>query len=89
MRAEDPLSGSVPDASRHVRVSITQDLADLIRAGGEQNFAAGRQHVLDPAPDVRNDGVEHEAASNSRTLGLQPAATMSERVTFSVYRLAA
>ena len=33
-------------------------------------------------------GVAHAAASNSRTLGDQPAATMSARVTLSVKRCA-
>ena len=33
-------------------------------------------------------GVPQAAASNSRTLGEQPAATMSARVTFSVKRCA-
>jgi hypothetical protein len=34
-------------------------------------------------------GTPHAAASNSRTLGDQPARTMSARVTFSVKRCAA
>ena len=53
---------------------------------GDQDRSPSRNSVSSPGQRSLMIGVPQAAASNSRTLGDQPAARMSARVTFSVKR---
>ncbi len=85
MAGKDPLPTGFADRGG---IGAGERRKHVLRAIRQQDLAAGLESLSSPSQTSEMIGVAQAAASNRRTLGLHPAATMSARVTFSVKRRA-